>query len=58
MTTIMAKRCSFCGKPAACVTRVMAAGDGVSICITCTTSAMRQFVARYHASTDAILGDI
>ena len=49
MTTISAKRCSFCGKPAVCVTRVTADGDGVSICLACATEALRLLASRFHA---------
>ena len=57
MTTIIAKRCSYCTKPRKCVTLVTTAGDGPSICIVCTTSAMRQFVARYQPRTTEPVDD-
>ena len=55
---IIKKRCSFCYKPSACVTRIVPEGYDVGICLACTTSAVRQFMERYHvcAQQECITG--
>ena len=52
MNTIIAKRCSFCGKPRVCSTLVTPGGDGVGICLACAMDALRLITERYHISAE------
>ena len=57
MNTIIAKRCSFCGKARTAFTAITRDQGRVGICLACAKDAVCQLAKRYHAvSTDLARG--